>query len=72
MKSFYLFKGGNILYSGTRRGEIMIYDMRSRSTFPVSTLHHKSSVCSISLLHNDTHLVAADFSGKVRYFIDNK
>ena len=42
-----------------------MYDMRSRSTFPVSTLHHKSSVCSLKLIHNDTYLIAGDFSGKV-------
>lgn len=58
-------KGGNCLHTGTRKGEIHIFDMRSRSTFPVTTLQHKSSVCSINLVNNDTHLIGADFTGKV-------
>ncbi|XP_053377259.1 DDB1- and CUL4-associated factor 4-like protein 1 [Mercenaria mercenaria] len=56
---------GNSLHTGTRHGQIMTFDMRSRSTFPVCTLSHHSSVCSVKDLENDNYLLASDFTGKV-------
>lgn len=56
---------GNSLHAGTRGGQILTFDMRSRSTFPVSTLTHHSSVCSVNVLGNNNFLLSADFTGKV-------
>lgn len=56
---------GNSLHTGTRRGQILTFDMRSRSTYPVSTLQHYSSVCSLQELENSNFLLAADFTGKI-------
>lgn len=56
---------GNSLHVGTRRGQILTFDMRSRSTYPVWSLQHSSSVCSVQELENENLLLAADFSGKI-------
>ncbi|XP_052272376.1 DDB1- and CUL4-associated factor 4-like isoform X2 [Dreissena polymorpha] len=56
---------GMTLYAGLRRGGILMFDLRCRSTIPMLTLHHKSSVCSVQPVYNDIHLLAADFSGIV-------
>lgn len=56
---------GNKLHVGTRKGQILTFDRRSTSTFPVVTLNHHSSVCSVKEMENDNFLLASDFTGKI-------
>ncbi|XP_064603209.1 DDB1- and CUL4-associated factor 4-like [Liolophura sinensis] len=56
---------GQSLISGTRKGEILTHDLRSRSTHPVKVVHQQSPIGSLRLLKDDIYLLASDFKGQI-------
>lgn len=57
--------GGNLMYTGTRRGQILVHDLRSKSTFPQMLINHLSSLTCLRLSPDEHYIYASDFSGKV-------
>ncbi|KAL8619648.1 hypothetical protein ACOMHN_019703 [Nucella lapillus] len=60
--------GGTSLYTGTRKGNILMYDLRRRSSYPVDPvfLKHPVSVCCLRLSPEETYLYSSDFHGRIK------
>ncbi|ESO94176.1 hypothetical protein LOTGIDRAFT_232438 [Lottia gigantea] len=60
------FSSCHLLYSGTKKGQIVTHDLRSKSVRPIKCISHKSSISHLLLSTDDKYLYASDYSGKIK------
>ncbi|XP_077992739.1 DDB1- and CUL4-associated factor 4-like [Glandiceps talaboti] len=54
-----------LLFNGTRRGQVLTFDLRSSRHSTAVKLQHKSSVSCMRLLKDENYLVASDMDNKI-------
>ncbi|XP_076464364.1 DDB1- and CUL4-associated factor 4-like [Babylonia areolata] len=60
--------GGKKMYTGIRRGSILLHDLRTSNASPVchSKMNHLSSVCCLRLSPEENYVYASDFLGGIK------
>ncbi|XP_050406426.2 DDB1- and CUL4-associated factor 4 [Patella vulgata] len=66
------FSSNNLLYNGTRKGQILSHDLRSSSTRPIRCMSHKSSISHLLLSYDENSIYASDFTGQLRVWDTRK